>query len=158
MPVERSAGIIIFRNAPEGRKYLVLRASRSESEIAKEKFVKEFWDFAKGRLEPGVEGGLRLRGRKCESPFRRRRCTSRATSRPSDILISSKRHRWVGQGLLRTPSAKARLQAPELRSRLLKVAISASTTVSRGRRSRRWPVGWVLCVLSLFSTRILFLM
>ncbi len=56
MPVERSAGIIIFRNTPKGRKYLVLRASRSKTEIAKGKFIKEFWDFPKGRLEPGERG------------------------------------------------------------------------------------------------------
>lgn len=56
MPVERSAGIILFRNTSEGKKYLLLRASRSEAEIAKEKFVKEFWDFPKGRLEPGEKG------------------------------------------------------------------------------------------------------
>jgi 8-oxo-dGTP pyrophosphatase MutT (NUDIX family) len=56
MPVERSAGIIIFRNTSAGRKYLVLRASRSEAEIAKGKFVREFWDFPKGRLETGEQG------------------------------------------------------------------------------------------------------
>lgn len=35
---------------------MVLRASRSESEIAKGKFVKEFWDFPKGQLEQGEKG------------------------------------------------------------------------------------------------------
>lgn len=34
----------------------MLRSSRSESEVAKGKFIKEFWDFAKGRLEPGEKG------------------------------------------------------------------------------------------------------
>ena len=34
----------------------MLRSSRSESEVAKGKFAKEFWDFAKGRLEPGEKG------------------------------------------------------------------------------------------------------
>lgn len=56
MPVERSAGIILFRNTPEGRKYLILRSSRSKSEIAKGKFAKEFWDFPKGQLEEGEKG------------------------------------------------------------------------------------------------------
>ena len=56
MPVERSAGVIIFRNTPHGRKYLVLRSSRSQSQIAEKKFIKEFWDFPKGRLEPGEKG------------------------------------------------------------------------------------------------------
>lgn len=56
MPVERSAGIIIFRNTSEGRKYLILRSSRSESEVAKGKFAKEFLDFPKGQLETGEKG------------------------------------------------------------------------------------------------------
>lgn len=56
MPVERSAGVILFCNTPQGRKYLVLRASRSKAEVAEGKFVKEFWDFPKGRLEPGEKG------------------------------------------------------------------------------------------------------
>ena len=56
MPVERGAGIIIFRNIPDGRRYLILRASRDESTIAPGKKVKEFWDFPKGRLEPGESG------------------------------------------------------------------------------------------------------
>lgn len=56
MPVERSAGIIIFQNAPEGRRYLVLRSSRTDPQTAKNKRVKEFWDFPKGRLESGETG------------------------------------------------------------------------------------------------------
>lgn len=56
MPAERSAGIIFFRDTFEGRKYLVLRASRDEAEISKGKFVKEFWDFPKGQLEAGESG------------------------------------------------------------------------------------------------------
>lgn len=56
MPVLRSAGFIIFRNTPRGRRYLVLRASRAESTIAKEKTVKEFWDFPKGTLEKSESG------------------------------------------------------------------------------------------------------
>lgn len=56
MPAERSAGIILFRNTPKGRRYLVIRASRSKAEIAEGKFVKEFWDFPKGRLETGESG------------------------------------------------------------------------------------------------------
>lgn len=56
MSVERSAGIILFRNTPEGRKYLVIRSSRSVPERP------EFWDFPKGRLdgkETGIEAAVR---------------------------------------------------------------------------------------------------
>lgn len=56
MPVERSAGIILYRSTPEGRKFLIIRSSRDESTIAKGKTVKEFWDFPKGRLEAGETG------------------------------------------------------------------------------------------------------
>ena len=56
MPVLRSAGFVIFRNTVRGRRYLVLRASRSKSTIAKGKTVKEFWDFPKGTLEKGETG------------------------------------------------------------------------------------------------------
>lgn len=56
MPVERSAGIILFRDTPEGRRYLVLRAARGESTIGRGKKVKEFWDFPKGQLERGETG------------------------------------------------------------------------------------------------------
>lgn len=56
MPAERSAGIILFRETAGGRRYLILRASRDESAIAPGKKVKEFWDFPKGRLEPGESG------------------------------------------------------------------------------------------------------
>jgi 8-oxo-dGTP pyrophosphatase MutT (NUDIX family) len=33
-----------------------LRSSRSESEVASGKFIPEFWDFPKGRLEAGETG------------------------------------------------------------------------------------------------------
>ena len=56
MPVERSAGIIVYRDTSEGRRYLLLRASRGASIIAEKKKVKEFWDFPKGRLEKGESG------------------------------------------------------------------------------------------------------
>lgn len=56
MPVERSAGIIVFQNTPEGRRYLVLRSSREESTVAAGVNVGEFWDFPKGRLEKGETG------------------------------------------------------------------------------------------------------
>lgn len=65
MPVERSAGIIVYRNTPEGRKYLILRASRDESTLAPGKKVKAFWDFPKGRLEKG-ETGLEAARREAE--------------------------------------------------------------------------------------------
>lgn len=48
--VERSAGIIFFRNTPKGRKYLVIRSSNHIPERG------EFWDFSKGRLEKGETG------------------------------------------------------------------------------------------------------
>lgn len=50
MPVERSAGIIFFRNTPKGRAYLVIRSSNHIPERG------EFWDFPKGRLEAGESG------------------------------------------------------------------------------------------------------
>lgn len=56
MPVERSAGIIIFHDAASGRKYLVIRSSRDSSQISEKKSVKEFWDFPKGQLEKGETG------------------------------------------------------------------------------------------------------
>ncbi len=62
MPVERSAGVILFRNTPEGRRYLVLRSSVSEAKVAAGKTVPEFWDFPKGRLdgnETGIEAARR---------------------------------------------------------------------------------------------------
>lgn len=69
--VERSAGIIIFRNTAEGRKYLVVRSSRDKSTIydshgrvriaggrrPKARFSHaEFWDIPKGVLEKGETG------------------------------------------------------------------------------------------------------
>ncbi len=51
MPVERSAGIIIFRNTSEGRKYLVIRSSYHGKDGKH-----NFWDFPKGLLEKGEEG------------------------------------------------------------------------------------------------------
>lgn len=65
MPVERSAGIIIYRDTPEGRRYLLLRASRDESTLTPGKRVKDFWDFAKGQLEKG-ETGLEAARREAE--------------------------------------------------------------------------------------------
>ncbi|MEK7541986.1 MAG: NUDIX domain-containing protein [Patescibacteria group bacterium] len=64
MPVLRSAGFVVFRNTPRGRRYLVLRASRSESTVSKGKVVKEFWDFPKGTLEKG-ETGMDAARREC---------------------------------------------------------------------------------------------
>ena len=55
MPALRSAGFVIFRATPHGRRYLVLRASRAASTVAPGKTVKEFWDFPKGELEPGEQ-------------------------------------------------------------------------------------------------------
>jgi len=56
MPVERSAGIILFRNTPEGRRYLIIRSSRGTSIIAEKKKIKEFWDLPKGVLNKGESG------------------------------------------------------------------------------------------------------
>lgn len=56
MSALRSAGFVIFRMTPRGRRYLVLRASRGESTIARGKSVKEFWDLPKGTLEKGETG------------------------------------------------------------------------------------------------------
>ena len=49
MPVSRSAGIILFRNTTEGRKYLILRAKRDDDRP-------EFWDISKGELNSGESG------------------------------------------------------------------------------------------------------
>ena len=65
MPVERSAGIIIYRDTPEGRRYLLLRSARDESTLAPGKNVRDFWDFAKGQLEKG-ETGLAAARREAE--------------------------------------------------------------------------------------------
>ena len=51
MPVERSAGIIFFKNIPEGRKYLVLHSSREPGSKRP-----EHWDFPKGLLDKGEDG------------------------------------------------------------------------------------------------------
>ena len=56
MPVERSAGIIVFRNTPKGRRFLVIRSHRKKPQIGKKKFSKEHWDFPKGRLEKREKG------------------------------------------------------------------------------------------------------
>lgn len=56
MPVERSAGIILFKETPRGRRYLLLRSSRED------KGKPEFWDFSKGVLknkELGIEAASR---------------------------------------------------------------------------------------------------
>ena len=56
MPVERSAGIIIFRNTPHGRLYLVLHSTRNVSRVTKFKVMRDFWDFPKGLLDKGETG------------------------------------------------------------------------------------------------------
>lgn len=48
MPVERSAGIIFFRNTVEGRRYLVIRSSYHGKDGKH-----NFWDFPKGLLDKG---------------------------------------------------------------------------------------------------------
>ena len=52
MPAERSAGIIIFRNTPKGRAYLIVHASGTGEGTSRS----DFWDFPKGLLEPGEKG------------------------------------------------------------------------------------------------------
>lgn len=47
MPVERSAGTLIFCESKKGREYLLLKHSREEPE------PKEYWNFPKGHLEKG---------------------------------------------------------------------------------------------------------
>ncbi len=56
MPAERSAGVILFRNTDEGRKYLVIRSTLSEARVSQQKKVREFWDFPKGQLDKGETG------------------------------------------------------------------------------------------------------
>lgn len=50
MPVERSAGIILFNLTPQGRKYLLLHAKKERIG------GKDFWDFPKGILDKGESG------------------------------------------------------------------------------------------------------
>ena len=52
MPVERTGGIIFFRNAPEGRRYLILRSARDIPDRPK------FWDIPKGQLEDAERRGV----------------------------------------------------------------------------------------------------
>ena len=52
MPVERSAGVIIFINTPQGRKYLVIHSSGTGEGTPRP----DFWDFPKGLLEQGEKG------------------------------------------------------------------------------------------------------
>lgn len=52
MSVERSAGIIIFRNTPKGREYLIVHASGTGEGTSRP----DFWDFPKGLLEKGEKG------------------------------------------------------------------------------------------------------
>ena|SRR3989344_4982945 len=52
MSVERSAGIIFFRNTVKGRKYLVLRSSYH----GKGNSRADFWDFPKGLLDKREKG------------------------------------------------------------------------------------------------------
>lgn len=59
MAAERSAGIILFKNTPDGRKYLVLHSSGSGSSRP------DFWDFPKGILDKG-ETALEAAGREAK--------------------------------------------------------------------------------------------
>lgn len=52
MPAEKSAGIIIFRNTPSGREYLIVHASGTGEGTSR----LDFWDFPKGLLEKGEKG------------------------------------------------------------------------------------------------------
>lgn len=49
MPVERSAGIIFYKDTEQGRKYLVLRSTPSQE-------YQNHWDFSKGVLNDGEKG------------------------------------------------------------------------------------------------------
>ena len=52
MPVERSAGAVIFRESKEGRKYLLLHHQAIENKRAS-KPVTGHWSFPKGHIEKG---------------------------------------------------------------------------------------------------------
>ena len=55
MPVERSAGAVIFRETKKGRAYLLLQhEDRADARAAKR--VPGHWDFSKGHLEKGETG------------------------------------------------------------------------------------------------------
>ena len=50
MPVLRSAGIIFYRNTPDGRRYLILRSSKHITARS------DYWDLPKGELEAKEKG------------------------------------------------------------------------------------------------------
>ena len=53
MPVERSAGAIIFREDKNGREYLLLHHYPSKFQKDSKKFTDGHWDFPKGHIEKG---------------------------------------------------------------------------------------------------------
>ena len=52
MPVERSAGAVVFHNFSEGRKYLLLRHQLMKNKRASKK-IAGHWSFSKGHIEKG---------------------------------------------------------------------------------------------------------
>ena len=53
MPVERSAGAVIFRESKKGREYLLLHHQPIGSERAKRPVSMGHWSFPKGHVEKG---------------------------------------------------------------------------------------------------------
>ncbi len=53
MPVERSAGAVIFAESPQGREYLLLHHHSSGTERVARPMGSGHWSFAKGHVEKG---------------------------------------------------------------------------------------------------------
>ena len=53
MPVERSAGAVIFRESPKGREYLLLHHQSIDNKRASRPTSMGHWSFPKGHVEKG---------------------------------------------------------------------------------------------------------
>lgn len=53
MPVERSAGAVIFRETKKGREYLLLQHAPDKSHYPLPRHPAGHWDFPKGHIEKG---------------------------------------------------------------------------------------------------------
>lgn len=53
MPVERSAGAVVFRDTSQGRKYLLLQHQPQDKITRNPPITEGHWDFPKGHIEKG---------------------------------------------------------------------------------------------------------
>ena len=60
MPVIRSAGAVVFRDAPTGREYLLLQHPDKDNKRVS-KPAKGHWDFPKGHIEAGEDTETTIR-------------------------------------------------------------------------------------------------